>query len=143
MLARFWDIRKEKQPLLTLGGHTHWIWSVRFNRYHDQLVLTSGTDSNVNLWSVVSCSSAPMGELFDTGDFDEEKKNGGKNGEEKREDTTTEKEGDKLIKRYEGHRDSVYAIAWSSDAWVFASLSFDGTVVVNNVPQSEKYKILL
>jgi len=55
----------------------------------------------------------------------------------------SEKEGDKLIKRYESHRDSVYSIAWSSDAWVFASLSYDGTVIVNTVPQSEKYKILL
>eukprot|EP00472_Partenskyella_glossopodia_P008909 CAMPEP_0197526646 /NCGR_PEP_ID=MMETSP1318-20131121/18673_1 /TAXON_ID=552666 /ORGANISM="Partenskyella glossopodia, Strain RCC365" /LENGTH=356 /DNA_ID=CAMNT_0043080917 /DNA_START=12 /DNA_END=1082 /DNA_ORIENTATION=- len=123
MVSRFWDLRNTKLPLNQLGGHTHWVSNIRFNRFHDQLLLSSGTDSNVNLWSIVSVSSAPVGEL-----------EGG---------SASEKEGDKLIKRYEGHRDSVYSIAWSSDAWVFASLSFDGTVVINNVPQSEKYKILL
>mmetsp|Transcript_18737 Transcript_18737/g.35370 ORF Transcript_18737/g.35370 Transcript_18737/m.35370 type:complete len:125 (-) Transcript_18737:188-562(-) len=124
MIARFWDLRNPSRPINQLGGHTHWIWQIRFNRYHDQLLLTAGTDSVVNLWSIVSASSAPVGELEGTG-------------------STSEKEGDKRIKKYEDHRDSVYSVAWSSDAWVFASLSYDGTVVVNNVPQSEKYKILL
>jgi len=31
----------------------------------------------------------------------------------------------------------------AADAWIFASLSLDGKVVVNHVPPSEKYKILL
>lgn len=56
----------------------------------------------------------------------------------------SEKEGDKIIKQYDEHEDSVYSIAWSScDAWVFASLSYDGRVVINHVPAAEKYKILL
>jgi len=42
------------------------------------------------------------------------------------------------------HEDSVYALAWSAtDAWVHVSLSFDGRVVLDQVPSSEKYKILL
>jgi hypothetical protein len=35
-------------------------------------------------------------------------------------------------------------VAWSgSEAWSFASLSYDGRVTVNHVPAAEKYKILL
>jgi len=120
---RLWDLRKVKQPLKIMGGHSHWVWSVKYNRSHDQLVLSSGTDGNVNLWSMVSTSSAPLGDL---------------------EDPVNEKEGDKLIKTYEEHEESVYSVAWSCcDAWIFASLSYDGRVVINHVPPAEKYKILL
>jgi WD40 repeat protein len=50
---------------------------------------------------------------------------------------------DGFIKAYDQHEDSVYSVAWShSDIWVFASLSYDGRVVINRVPTSEKFKIL-
>jgi len=49
-----------------------------------------------------------------------------------------------VIARYEEHEDAVYAAEWSSfDPWIFASLSYDGRLVINRVPQSQKYKILL
>lgn len=122
-LAKLFDIRKPTQPLKILGGHTHWITTVSYNRYHDQLLLTSSTDSTVNLWSIVSASSAPLGEL---------------------EDPQNEKDGDKLVKTYDSHEESVMNSTWSCyDAWVFASLSYDGRLVVNHVPSTEKYKILL
>ncbi len=38
------------------------VWTVRYNRFHDQLILSAGTEL-VNLWSIVSVSSAPLGEL--------------------------------------------------------------------------------
>ena len=79
------------------------VWSVKYNRFHDQLILSAGTDrfalsrnrstsyvslrslcSAVNLWSIVSTSSAPLGEL---------------------EDPANEKDGDKLIKTYDEHED--------------------------------------
>ena len=45
---------------------------------------------------------------------------------------------------FDEHEESVYSVAWSAcDAWVFASLSYDGRVVINHVPSTEKYKILL
>ena len=51
---------------------------------------------------------------------------------------------DRLIHKFDDHEESVYGLEWSAcDAWVFASLSHDGRVVFNRVPQSEKYKILL
>lgn len=45
---------------------------------------------------------------------------------------------------YEEHEDSVYAAEWSSaDPWLFASLSYDGRLVINRVPRALKYRILL
>ena len=51
---------------------------------------------------------------------------------------------DALIRSYDQHDDSVYAVAWSAtDPWVFASASYDGHVVINVVPEDQKYKIML
>lgn len=48
------------------------------------------------------------------------------------------------VRTFDEHEESVYSLAWSaSDAWVMASLSYDGLVVLNHVPSTEKYKILL
>ncbi|OQS05848.1 hypothetical protein THRCLA_02066 [Thraustotheca clavata] len=124
--VKFWDIRKPNGALLSLGGHTHWIWCVKYNRFHDQLVLSSSSDSLVNLWRVSSISSAPVLEM------DEEESEQGVD------------IGDAKIKSYEEHEDSVYSIAWgSADSWVFVSVSYNGRVVLNQVPSTEKYRILL
>lgn len=51
---------------------------------------------------------------------------------------------DGVVGRYEEHEDSVYAVEWSSaDPWTFASLSYDGRLVLNKVPRKYKYQILL
>ena len=51
---------------------------------------------------------------------------------------------DRVVGTYEEHEDSVYSVAWSSaDPWLFASLSYDGRLVINRVPRQTKYKILL
>jgi WD40 repeat protein len=122
-MVRIWDLRKTKDALVTMSGHTHAVANVKYNKFHDQLILSAGLDNVVNLWSCVSVSSAPLGEL---------------------EDRSNMKEGDKVIRVYNDHEDSVHAISWSgSHAWCFASLSYDGRVAINQVPQSEKYKILL
>lgn len=50
---------------------------------------------------------------------------------------------DEVLAKFEEHEDSVYSVVWSSaDAWVFASLSYDGRLVVNHVPAQEKFSIL-
>jgi len=41
------------------------VWQVKYNRFHDQLLISSGSDSTVNLWNIVSVSSAPLGDLED------------------------------------------------------------------------------
>ncbi|KAK8780144.1 hypothetical protein V5799_018508 [Amblyomma americanum] len=131
-LAKFWDVRNPSAPAVTLSDHSHWVWSVRYNHFHDQLVLTSSSDSRVILSRVASVSSEPFGHLVDD---DEE---GGDEHKEKK----CEKDG--VIATYEEHEDSVYAVHWSTaDPWLFASLSYDGRLVLNRVPRTEKYRILL
>ena len=50
---------------------------------------------------------------------------------------------DSVVKEYEEHEDSVYSAEWSGvDPWVFASLSYDGRLVINHVPNKEKFHIL-
>ena len=41
----------------------HRIWSIRFNHFHDQLVLSSSSDSRVILTNTTSISSEPFGHL--------------------------------------------------------------------------------
>ncbi|GFN81413.1 protein tssc1 [Plakobranchus ocellatus] len=144
--VKFWDTRNLVQPLKVLSEHSHWVWSVRFNHFHDQLVLTSSSDSRVVLNSVVSLSSEPYGHLLnsddDEEDNDNEKREGGDEDSLKEEAQEQPKDG--VIATYEEHEDSVYAVDWSSaDPWTFASLSYDGRLVINHVPRTEKYKILL
>eukprot|EP00927_Polykrikos_kofoidii_P062256 TRINITY_DN57069_c0_g1_i1.p1 TRINITY_DN57069_c0_g1~~TRINITY_DN57069_c0_g1_i1.p1 ORF type:complete len:376 (-),score=56.36 TRINITY_DN57069_c0_g1_i1:77-1153(-) len=122
---RFWDLRQLGKCRKTLtGGHHHWILKVRFNSYHDQLVLSCGTDSAVCLWRAGSVASAPLGS-----------------------DASAAERApapDGLVRRFEDHDDSCYSCCWSaSDAWVFASVSYDGKLAVNRVPDEEKYRILL
>ena len=50
---------------------------------------------------------------------------------------------DGKIKTFDDHEDSVYCVEWSAtDPWVFASLSYDGRLVINHVPRSIKFRIL-
>lgn len=132
--VKFWDIRSPTEPLKVLSDHSHWVWSVRYNHFHDQLVLSSSSDSRVILNNVVSLSSEPYGHLVENDeDSDEEQEN-----------REVPPPVDSVIATYEEHEDSVYAVDWSSaDPWVFASLSYDGRLVINRVPRAEKYKILL
>ena len=51
---------------------------------------------------------------------------------------------DGVVRCYEEHENSVYSAVWSTaDPWVFASLSYDGRLVINHVPRQTKYQILL
>jgi len=99
------------------------VWRVAFNRFHDQLVLSSGSDALVKLESAVTISSASIISSSDEADADA--------GEQ----SNVEKCKDGLIATYDKHDESVYDIAWSNaDPWVFASISFDGRLLINMVP---------
>lgn len=133
---RFWDSRKLKESILQLRGvHSHWVNKARYNPFHDQLILSSSTDSLVCLWRATSVSSTPLVDLdllADDGDQQEKKTTMEMNNNSKEENSMGE---DGLIKAYDEHQDSVYACSWSlTDAWVFASLSYDGKLVVRTVP---------
>lgn len=131
---KFWDIRMTTEPVISRIEHSHWVWNVRINRFHDQLVLTSSSDSRVILCSIASISSEPFGHVVST---EEDLIQG-------EESSTKEKLEDGVVGRFEEHEDSVYAVEWSSaDPWTFASLSYDGRLVLNKVPRKYKYQILL
>ncbi|KAF0313094.1 EARP-interacting [Amphibalanus amphitrite] len=115
-MVKFWDIRKPTAPLKVLVDHSHWVWRVRFNHFHDQLVLTSSSDWRVLLTSAASLSSEPYGHLLDDDD-DGPAQSGAQL-------------ADGQLACCEEHEDSVYAAEWSSaDPWTYASLSFDGRLV--------------
>lgn len=159
--VRFWDTRNMKQPVKTLLGHEHWVWTAKYNPFHDQLVLSGGADNNVNLWRVASCSSSPWlgGGIDDDSEKDENSERrslmserSGKEGAltdqtsetGASEDSQSMDPPDVLIKALNQHTDTVYSVAWSpADAWVYCSMSLDGRVYLNHVPAAEKYKLLL
>jgi len=123
--VRFYDVRNTKKTILKLSNlHTHWVWNVKYNPVHDQLFLSSGGDGRVYLHSVTSISSEPFGSLI--------------------ENEVESKVEDGVILKLEEHDDAVYSCEWStSNPWLFASLSYDGRLVINQVPKSIKYDILL
>lgn len=78
------------------------------------MVLSAGTDGIVNLWGIHSLSFKNPSEVKES------------------------KLEDSLINSYSDHEDSIYSIAWSSSTenpWLFASVSYDGRVIVNRVPE--------
>ena len=135
--VKFWDVRQPSTPVAVINDqHSHWIWSTRFNPFHDQLVLSCGSDSRVILYNKASISSEPFGHFADDEDDSDAETSSTK--EEK------EPPKDGLISSYDEHEDSVYAVEWSAaDPWSFASLSYDGRVVINKVPKKVKFDILL
>ena len=144
--ARVWDLkpaaadgaalRGPAAALLCLRGHGHWCTAVRFNPFHDQLLVSAGTDGGVCLWSAPSTSSAPVGE--------EDEDDGA------RPPTTSSSRGkaptDAVLRRWAPHADAVPSscVAWSAgSAWVLATASVEGRVAAREVPPDAKYKILL
>ncbi|XP_050671388.1 EARP-interacting protein homolog [Leptidea sinapis] len=113
-----WDYRSGKEPIFSRTDHSHWVWSVRYNSYHEQLLVTGSSDGRALLTAAASVchldhTAAPLLE-------------------------------DGVLQSYEQHEHSVYCVEWSSaDPWTFASLSYDGRLVLSRVPRHFKYKILL
>ncbi|KAL6077337.1 EARP and GARP complex-interacting protein 1 [Balamuthia mandrillaris] len=131
----FWDIRNTNHPLKAVPAHSHWIWNVEYNRSRDQLLLSSSTDSSVCLWKISSLSSGPL--LAAGGDAEPTPSSTGSN-------NNRYHAKDYLIRSYDDHEHSVYSVAWGSSLaspYVFASLSYDGRVVINQVPEEEIEKI--
>lgn len=133
--SRFWDLRKPETPIVSLLNHSHWIWSIRYNQFHDQLVLTCSSDSRVVLSRIATLASQPFGHLLEEEDPSSD--------DDVQQSKKKEEPVDEVIATFEEHEDSVYAAEWSSsDPWIFASLSVDGRLVINKVPKNEKFSIL-
>jgi len=133
---KFWDQRNTSKPLQkVLTKHSHWVWKVQYNPNFDSLVISSSSDGTVNLWNVSSLSFRNPHVMSNTSTTVL--------------DLNTNTDSlDRLLKTYEDHEDSIYSICWSkcSDRtwdWAsFASLSYDGRVVINRVPEKEARKVL-
>eukprot|EP01107_Rhizomastix_libera_P017903 TRINITY_DN8832_c0_g1_i1.p1 TRINITY_DN8832_c0_g1~~TRINITY_DN8832_c0_g1_i1.p1 ORF type:complete len:225 (+),score=49.39 TRINITY_DN8832_c0_g1_i1:120-794(+) len=112
--VKFWDCRQPAYPVQVMSGHTHWVWNTKYNPHHDELVISSGSDGKVILWNLASISSIEVSD-------------------------STRLPDDGAIKVFEDHEESVYGLAWgpslASSTWSFASLSYDGRIVINSVPQ--------
>ncbi|KAL5713855.1 WD repeat-containing protein dwa2 [Ranunculus cassubicifolius] len=107
-----WDLRMPNNPVRDLPGHAHWTWNVKCNPVHEDLILSAGTDSAVNLWFAASTDSDSESLV----------------------ESPTRRQADPLLNSYNDYEDSVYGLAWSSrQPWIFASLSYDGRVVVESV----------
>jgi WD40 repeat protein len=61
---RFWDLRKSDKCLLKFQEDSHWVQKVKYNRFHDQLVLSGSSSTFVDLWRAVSVSSIPLNNTF-------------------------------------------------------------------------------
>ncbi|PWZ28960.1 hypothetical protein Zm00014a_018628 [Zea mays] len=133
-----WDLRMLKLPLKDLPGHSHWTWAIQHNPEYDELLLSAGTDSIVNLWLAKVSNN----------DSEPNSPSGSPNRQE-----------EPLLNSYTDYEDSIYGtlqpsyfayqlelregitglikivgIAWSShDPSLFASLSYDGRVVLESV----------
>lgn len=127
--TKFWDLRKSTTPLLSLRHHSHWVWSVRYNASYDQLVLTCSSDQRIVLSNLPSVAAMPFG---DSQPDDPDSRG------------TSSSIPEGVVQTYEEHEDSVYAVEWAAgDFWTFASLSYDGRLVINKVPRAVKYKQFL
>ncbi|CAG9859497.1 unnamed protein product [Phyllotreta striolata] len=126
---KIWDYRQPGSPIFSRSDHSHWIWCVRFNPFHDQLILTASSDARVLLSSAASVSSENISETLIAEDRD------GLDAKQKLKDGPLQ---------WCEHEDSVYCAEWSpAEPWVFASLSYDGRLLISHVKKSLKYQILL
>lgn len=120
------------------------MWCVRFNSFHDQLLLSSSSDSRVLLSSVLAYSSEANSSSILNTSSDVEEVSEAIESAQSTPVNKTPLQSEGPLQWYEQHEDSVYCVEWStSDPWTFASLSYDGRLVVNRVPRSYKYQILL
>lgn len=138
-ILKIFDVRNNKEPVFSRRDHLHWIFSVSFNKFHDQLILTSSSDGKVLLTCASSCSSEAPKDISSSGGNDLDVEN-----EDEFQQTRKSHLSDGLLETFEQHEESVYCVEWSAaDPWIFASVSYDGRVIVSRIPKKYKYQILL
>ncbi|XP_069462134.1 EARP and GARP complex-interacting protein 1 isoform X2 [Ambystoma mexicanum] len=122
---RGWDSRSMSQIYCIENAHGQLVRDLDFNPNKQYYLASCGDDCKVKFWDTRNVNE-PVKTL------------------EEHSHWTKEPLQDSIIATYEEHEDSVYAVEWSSaDPWLFASLSYDGRLVINRVPRALKYHILL
>ena len=113
---KFWDIRKGGLPFKVYDNHHNLLTQAKYNHSHDELIACGYDDGSVGLLRLVSASSSTEADVEDA-----------------------------LVRLYDEHEDSVLRCEWGrSSAWMFVSISSSPTLLVlNMVPNAEKYRILL
>jgi len=111
---KFWDIRKPGRAVKTQKAHNHWVHNVKYNRFHDQFIISSSSDCSVSLWNIPSVSSVCSSN-----------------------ELTVQNREDRMIINYDNtHDDTIYNLSWSMSPWSFASISYSGMLVINQIPKS-------
>jgi len=109
-----WDIRNS-QPECQFRASSHWVTRTVPSTSHEQLILTSGTDSKVRVFNALKFAFQSEGKL---------------------------PEGE-IVKSIR-HDDSVYCATWAShNPWVFASVSYKGQVNICQLPSQVVDSILM
>ena len=102
-------------------AHEHWVWDARFNPQHDELVLSSASDSLVRLWWAPGMALAHVD----------------------REGAADVAAPVTACASFDEHDDSVYRVAWSAaDTWTWATVSHSGQCVFGVVPASVADELL-
>ncbi len=131
---RLWQII-DNQPILTLRGHTNWVWSVTFSP--NGLLLASGSDDpSVKLWdtrngqcfhtlknhtkTVYSVAFSPCGAILASASEDHTIK-------------LWNLHTGKCLNTLTGHTDSVWTVAFSPDGTTLVSGSGDQTIKFWNI----------
>ena len=145
-LVKTWDLRKNGgEPVKCFTGHEGTVTKARFNPVYESIVMSSSLDGTVKLWR-----DSDLGRLPD--DDDSGRRRSKKVNIDENSGGSTNSEGvDVELKAYGnlqtttvGSFSPVVDACWSSnDPWVFAAITMDGTVALDVVPRSEKYRILL
>ncbi|XP_034715056.1 EARP-interacting protein homolog [Etheostoma cragini] len=140
---RGWDLRTMSQIYCIENAHGQLVRDLDFNPNRQYYLASCGDDCKVKFWDVRNVQE-PVKTLEEHshwwvhwwGPGCRTRGGNGFRGKEPLKDS--------VVSTYEEHEDSVYAAEWSSaDPWLFASLSYDGRLVINRVPRALKYRILL
>ncbi|XP_049849660.1 EARP-interacting protein homolog [Schistocerca gregaria] len=109
--VKYWDLRNVKEPVMTYENHEHWVTQVRFNPFRPFLALSADSCGIVALHDFGSQSEQSGHDCDMVG-----------------------KLRNCRVKQYNDHGTTVTAICWGSvdmNPLVFASLSYDGRLVIN------------
>jgi WD40 repeat protein len=95
---------------------------VAYNGWKDSMVLSAGSCGIVNLWNMSSIAFQNI-----SGDVE-----------------SIPASADHHVRSYVDHEDGITGLAWSAggNQFLFATLSYDGRVIINKVPDNEVKALL-
>merc|ERR1711981_270449 len=106
---------KNWSPVQVDTGHTHWIWNLRYNPFHDRLLLSSGSDNRCILYNNFEASSDNIKKtkwhLSDTTSLSPSESSEASESDNCGIKPTSIPDG--IIASYDDFEDSVYSLAWS------------------------------